>query len=106
MIPRLFIQTRRPSLMIQKTSKYYLCRHFFVKSISRNFSISKIYDQSDNLPVPSTGARPGQVYQPLYDHGEYRTKAQSEQPQFTVPCTTHYEMPEHLKEERKKSKYF
>ena len=88
--------------MIQKTSKYY-------PSI-RHFSNSTMYYQQqssvDNLPVPSTGARPGKVYQPLYNHGEYRTKAQMEQPQFTIPGTTHYEMPEHLKQERNKSKYY
>ena len=97
--------------MIQKTLKYYpSIRHFFVKSNSRNFSNSTMYyyqqqSSADNLPVPSTGARPGKVYQPLYNHGEYRTKAQMEQPQFTIPGTTHYEMPEHLKQERNKSKY-
>ena len=97
MIPPRLFRTRPKIILIQKTSKY-LCRH----------STTSIYDQSksDNLPVPSTGTRPGKVYQPLYDNGEYRTKAQMEEPQFTIPCTTHYEMPEHLKKERKQRKYY
>lgn len=94
MIPQLFRTIRPERSLIQKTSKY-LCRHS---------TSSTIYDKSDNLPVPSTGSRPGKVYQPLYDHGEYKNKAQMEQPQFTIPGTTHYEMPEHLKEEKRKSK--